>query len=89
LSVKTVEKQLSFMCSIFQLGVDNERLRDNPALRIKVPKGKVGRPRRVPYTVNDLHQIVRSSIFCDRVRPRACGGEAAVWLPLLAMYTGA
>lgn len=89
LGVKTVEKQLSFLCSIFQLGVDNERLRDNPALRIKVPRGKVVRHRRAPYSVNDLHQIVRSTIFRDGRRPRAGGREAAVWLPLLAMYTGA
>lgn len=39
--------------------------------------------------MNDLYQIVRSSIFQDGLRPRACGGEAAVWLPLLAIYAGA
>lgn len=89
LSVKTVEKQLSFLCSIFQLALDNERIRENPASRVRVPRGKVQRQRRMPYSLTDLHKILSCPLYRDGKRPRAGGGEASVWIPLLAMYTGA
>jgi len=89
LAVKTVEKHLGFLCSILQLAVDNERLSSNPALRLKVPRGKVVAKSRIPYSITDLHQILNCKLYRAGVRPNACGGEAAVWLPLLGMYTGA
>lgn len=86
----TVEKKLTFLNAIFQRAVDDGLLPANPAARIKVPKPKVeDSPPRLPYDRDDLTKIFACQLYAKRHRPRGCGGEAAVWLPLLAAYTGA
>lgn len=49
LQTKTVEKRLGCLCTIFQLAVDNERIKINPSLRLKVPKPKVSPVSRLPF----------------------------------------
>jgi integrase len=44
---------------------------------------------RLPYDDNDLMLIFNSPVFRSGERPRAGGGEAARWLPLLALFCGA
>lgn len=86
----TIEKKLTFLNAIFQRAVDDGLLPANPAARIKVQKPKVdGAPPRLPYDHDDLTRIFASPLYTKRHRPRGCGGEAAVWLPLLGAFTGA
>jgi hypothetical protein len=44
---------------------------------------------RLPYDVDDLKAIFSSPIFRDGARPQGGAGEAAKWLPLIALFTGA
>ena len=45
---------------------------------------------RKPFSNEDLSRIFSTSIYdVTRRRPRGGGGEAAYWLPLIALFTGA
>jgi hypothetical protein len=44
---------------------------------------------REPWTADDLRKLFASLVFASGERPRGGGGEAAYWLPLLGLYTGA
>src|SRR5690606_39458165 len=60
----------------------------NPAERVRnlpAPTRKV----RVAFSSEDLHRIFHSPIYTAGLRPRGGGIEAAFWLPLLALFTGA
>ena len=61
----------------------------NPASKIKVKNGKRAALPRLPYSSDDLNAILHFPIYTEGERPRGGAGEASVWLPLLAMYTGA
>lgn len=86
---KTIQKKLNLLGAILQLAVDNERIGSNPVSRVSVKNGKKAQTPRVPYSAEDMQRIYRSPLFTDGERPRGGGGEAAVWLPVLAPLTGA
>ena len=44
---------------------------------------------RLPYDAEDLKVIFSSLVFRNGERPRGGGGEAAKWLPLIALFSGA
>jgi integrase len=89
LHYKTVEKKLSLLSAVLQYAYDNEKLEVNPAARIRITRPKVRDKSRVPYDREDLKRIFTGPIYSRRDRPKGGGGEAAAWLPLLALYTGA
>jgi len=44
---------------------------------------------RDAFTVDELNTLFGAPVFTSGERPEAGGGEAAFWLPLLALYSGA
>jgi integrase len=46
-------------------------------------------PDRAPWEPADLRVLFASSVFTEGARPKAGRGEAAFWLPLLGLFTGA
>jgi integrase len=46
-------------------------------------------PNREPWQLEELKVLFGSPVFAEGVRPTAGRGEAAYWLPLLALFTGA
>lgn len=44
---------------------------------------------REPFTASDLSMIFESGVFRRGERPKGGRGEAAFWLPLVALFTGA
>jgi len=46
-------------------------------------------PSRAPWEPADLRVLFASSVFTEGARPKAGRGEAAFWLPLLGLFTGA
>ncbi|WBT39952.1 site-specific integrase [Hyphomicrobium sp. DMF-1] len=46
-------------------------------------------PDREPWKVGELKLLFGSPVFTESYRPEAGCGEAAYWLPLLALFTGA
>lgn len=61
----------------------------NPALDVPVQALGNDDVEREPYEAADLRAIFHSPVFVEGLRPKAGGGEAAYWLPLLALFTGA
>ncbi|MHC1751062.1 DUF6538 domain-containing protein [Humidesulfovibrio sp.] len=90
LSGRTInEKCLAALSAVLNWGVQNGYLDHNPATGIKVAVGKVEEQKRLPYSVEDLNLIFRFPVFTEGARPRGGAGEAAKWLPILALFTGA
>ena len=46
-------------------------------------------PNREPWQFDELNVLFGSPVFTQGLRPTAGRGEAAYWLPLLALFTGA
>jgi integrase len=46
-------------------------------------------PTREPWHIDELRLLFSSPVFVAGARPKGGRGEAAFWLPLLALYTGA
>jgi integrase len=53
-------------------------------MRLKVPRSK-----RRPWEPEELKVLFGSPIYTQGVRPTGGKGEAAYWMPLLALYSGA
>lgn len=89
LSWKTVDKRIGQLKSVFNRAVKARLLPDNPAQHVEVPKPRNPLPPRVQYELSDLNRIFSSPLYQTRERPRGGKGEAAAWIPMLALYTGA
>lgn len=88
-SPRTVKKTLSLLRAIAQTAMDAEKLPANPFIGVKIARPKVEAPRRNAFSAADLKLIFSSPIYTEGKRPKAGAGEAAFWLPLLGLYTGA
>lgn len=90
LSPRTVnDKVLAAVGAVLAWAKSNAYIEFNPTSGIKVKSRKVHADQRLPYSVDDLNVIFRFPIFTVHERPQGGGGEAAKWLPLLALFTGA
>lgn len=90
LSPKTVnDKSLGAVSALLQWAMVNGYIENNPAAGIKVATRKRALEKRLPYSTDDLNLIFHLPIYTQGERPRAGRGEAAKWLPLLALFTGA
>ncbi len=85
----TVSNKLIYLKSILNLAVANDRIESNVAASVQVAKPKVEPVARLPFDIENLKSILASSIYTEGKRPTGGAGEAAVWLPLLALFTGA
>jgi integrase len=85
---QTVEKDLSFLKAIMQFAFDSDKLPANPAAGIKVAKNEMSSLPR-DLDADDLTTLFNSGIYARARRPRGGSSEAAAWLPLMALYTGA
>jgi len=91
LAPATIKKQLGLLRSMFQIAIEDERfgLKANPGDAVKV-RGETGeRKQRAAFTPEELTTIFAAPIFAQGERPKGGGGEAAYWIPLVALYTGA
>jgi integrase len=91
LAPATIKKQLGLLRSMFQVALEDEQfdLKANPADSVRV-RGEVGeKKRRAAFTADELQRIFTATVFTKGERPRAGAGEAAYWIPLIALYTGA
>lgn len=89
LSASSVKKYLTAIRTILEWAAENGYRDDNPAQGIKVREARNSAEKRLPYSDDDLNIIFSSPIYTEEYRPNAGAGEAAYWLPLLALYTGA
>ncbi|WP_242913411.1 DUF6538 domain-containing protein [Brevundimonas pishanensis] len=85
----TVDSRLNHLRSLFRIAVEQDIIPLDPAATVKAPsmKGEAS-PRRY-YGAGELKAVFGSAIYTKGERPNRGAGEAAYWLPLLALYTGA
>lgn len=90
LASATVEKQMNIIKALLGIAHERSLIKFNPASKIRPPKAS-GRDRdsRTPFTVNQLNQLFSSPIYSGEKAPKAGKGAAALWLPLLGLFTGA
>ena len=90
LSPKTVnEKALATLSAVIGWA-DDQGLRDgNPAKGLKIKGGKYTPKSRLSYSIDELNTDFSLSHFHKGERPMGGAGEAAKWLPLLGLFTGA
>lgn len=90
LSPRTVkDKALGAISAILGYAKKNHYRTDNPASGFEVAGSTRIEPPRIPFSMDDLKTIFSSPVFIEGFRPVGGGGEAAKWLPLLALFTGA
>lgn len=91
-SPATIKKDLGLLAAMFQVAIDDDHkfsVTVNPRVGVKV-KGEVGEARvRVHFGPEDLKRIFASPVYSQGERPLGGAGEAAFWLPLIALFTGA
>lgn len=91
ISPGTVNKLLGGIQAISLWGKDNGFIDEDtpwpdPFAKMRLSEDE---PEREPWETGDLVKLFASPVFADGARPKAAGGEAAYWLPLLGMFTGA
>lgn len=57
-------------------------------INIRVPKRRREEKPRKPFSDQQLAAVFNSKIYTEGFRPKGGGGEAAYWMPLLALFTG-
>lgn len=78
----TVNKMIGAIRSILNWAVDNGRLDNNPASRVRAPKPKKkSNEKRRPFTVPELRKVLKAAAKEKR--------QADRWLPFLAAFMGA
>ena len=88
LTARTASRKISVIKTLFATAVNYELLDANPAESVKT-KVAADRKTRVAFSVDDLDKIFQSEIYTRNHRPKGGGRDAAYWLPLLALFTGA
>jgi len=91
ISPATVNKLLGGVQAVLVWARDNGMIPDEMPWADPFSNMRLEEPRstRQPWEPNELQVLFGSPVFTQGVRPVAGGGEAAFWLPLLAIFTGA
>jgi integrase len=86
---KTVKKKLSLLSAVFQRAYDDGNIEGNPVQGVRVDKPRVQSEPRKPFSDEDLRKIFSSPVYSNHEIPSGGKRDAAIWLPLLALFTGA
>lgn len=80
--------QIGFVSTLLQAGYDAGLVPSNVARDLRVPKARMETLAR-RFTTAELERLIACSLYTSRFRPLGGTGEAAAWLPLIALATGA
>jgi integrase len=91
IAAATINKWLTCVQSVLNWSRDNGMIPDEVAWADPVSKMRLGEQRstRQPWEPQELSVLFSSAIYRHGYRPLGGKGEAAYWLPLLALYSGA
>ncbi|MBU3712670.1 MAG: hypothetical protein FGM21_12885 [Limnohabitans sp.] len=84
----TTVKNLGLVKSIFDVACSNALIGANPFKDVRLIKPSRQEKSRLPFTPQELEAIFSSPVYKLGQRPRGGAGEAAYWLPLIALYSG-
>ena len=88
-SVANTNAKLSRLRTLLGWAYQNDLTASNVAERISVKVADSGKGKRLPFALDELQAIFASPVYSDGERPKGGKGEAAYWLPLLGLFTGA
>lgn len=80
---------LTNLSTLLNFAAVNLLIPANPARGIKVQVSRRAREPRRPWSVAELNALLAGPVHAAGERPAAGAGEAAYWLPLLGLFTGA
>jgi integrase len=87
-SAKTIDKEHGALRALLNIAKNEEWIASNPASGVLLPSTNGGLTIR-SYTPEELKKIFTSPVFASDSRPVGGKGEAAYWVPLLLLFTGA
>ena len=92
LSVSTINKHLSAISAILSWAEKNGYFEsstqwNNPVAGLSITKRGV-KTTRLPMDIDDVNLLLNSKVYSEKFRSKSGSGEAAFWLPLLALFTG-
>lgn len=88
-SAANIKMKLSRLRTLLQWAFDNDYAKANEAHGVSIRDTEAARNKRREFDLASLNRIFASPIYSEGLRPAGGKGEAAYWLPLLALYTGA
>jgi integrase len=84
-----IKQKLSRLRTLLQWAADNGHAPANVAHGITIKDTQAAKNKRKPFDLPSLNAIFASPVYARGDRPPQGRGEAAYWLPLLALFTGA
>ncbi|MCL6729953.1 site-specific integrase [Sphingomonas hankyongi] len=84
-----IKMKLSRLRTLLQWATDNGHAETNVAHRVTIKDPQAAKNKRKPFDLQALNAIFGSPVFANGERPAQGRGEAAYWIPLLALFTGA
>jgi len=88
-SPANVNQYLTELNTILNFAFHQAIIDSNPASGIRVKVHESAKAKRQPFDLPALTKIFSTTIYTSSARPSGGKGEAAYWLPVLALYTGA
>ena len=88
-SVANVNIRLSHISLLLGWAARNDIVPANVAIGTSIPNPQSRKSRRKPFKLPELKAIFNSPVFAEGQRPTSGKGEAAYWIPIIALYTGA
>ena len=84
-----INVKLTRLRTLLNYALANDWITANPADGVKLIDKQAAKRKRREFTPEALAQLFGGPVHLLGSRPDAGGGEAAYWLPLLALFTGA
>lgn len=86
-----IKNKLSRLRTLLQWAADNGYAASNAADGVSIKDGEAAKNKRRSFDLASLNAIFSSPIYAKSERPSdsRSAGDAAYWLPLLALFTGA
>lgn len=89
MSAANTNQYLTELSTLLSYATQQAIIEINPATGVKIKTSESAIEKRSPFDTHALKAIFTSPIYTSSERPAGGKGEAAYWLPLLALYTGA
>lgn len=88
-TLANIKQKLSRLRTLLQWAADNGHAANNVAHGITIKDTQAAKNKRKPFDLAALNTIFSSPVYAKGERPAQGRGEAAYWIPLLALFTGA
>lgn len=87
-STATAQNKLNLLRAVIRYGREMRVISIDPCDGISIKTKGRAKTKRREYKPEELKAIFGSAVYTDNLRPVGGAGEAAYWLPLLALFTG-